>query len=122
MPTVHVNTVTARESTVSAESFRDYIGAGEWTGDTDCQLLKFADEISELEQKVAAAGKQKCHHGFRGASVAEGICALCPNCNARSVFIGKGGYLTCSIIGCSDPGAPHKALSVARAAREASEK
>ncbi len=38
---------------MSAESLRDYIGAGEWHGDTDCQLAKFADEMAELQAEVA---------------------------------------------------------------------
>lgn len=77
--------------------------------------------ITTLEAEVEALRQNQCHHGFRGSPLMEPICTPCPNCNAHSVFIGKGGYLTCSIIGCSDPGAPHKALVTARAAREATE-
>lgn len=28
----------------------------------------------------------------------------CPSCGARSLFIGGGGWLTCSVIGCKEPG------------------
>lgn len=28
----------------------------------------------------------------------------CPTCGSQSLFIGTGGYLTCSVIGCKEPG------------------
>jgi len=34
---------------------------------------------------------------------AEKIVDRCPSCGARSLFIGKGGYLTCGVIGCREP-------------------
>lgn len=33
------------------------------------------------------------------------VAGYCPACGASSLFVGSGGYITCSIIGCSDPGA-----------------
>lgn len=36
----------------------------------------------------------------------------CPECGSRSLFVGEGGYVTCSRIGCDDPSAPSKALGV----------
>lgn len=33
------------------------------------------------------------------------IAHRCPSCGAQSLFIGAGGLLTCSVIGCKDPGA-----------------
>ena len=38
---------------MSAEAFRDYIGGGEWTGDTDCQLAKFADAKFYDKRRIA---------------------------------------------------------------------
>jgi len=29
----------------------------------------------------------------------------CPSCGAESLFLGSGGYVTCSVIGCKAPGA-----------------
>ena len=31
------------------------------------------------------------------------IADRCPNCGAQSLFIGGGGWLSCSVIGCSNP-------------------
>lgn len=31
------------------------------------------------------------------------IADRCPSCGARSLFIGSGGWLTCSVIGCANP-------------------
>lgn len=30
----------------------------------------------------------------------------CPACGAEFLFLGSEGYVTCSVIGCKDPGAP----------------
>lgn len=35
----------------------------------------------------------------------------CPACGGPDLFVGTGGYLTCSLIGCPDPTAAHKLLS-----------
>ena len=37
----------------------------------------------------------------------------CPSCGRESLFLGSGGYVTCSIIGCADPDAAHDALTPA---------
>lgn len=42
------------------------------------------------------------------------IADRCPTCGAQSLFIGSGGWLTCSVIGCKEPG-----VSVARDALRA---
>jgi predicted CxxxxCH...CXXCH cytochrome family protein len=34
----------------------------------------------------------------------------CPSCGSESLFVGSGGYVTCSVIGCKNPGAAHDAL------------
>ena len=31
------------------------------------------------------------------------IVTRCPSCRAQSLFIGEGGHLTCSVIGCKNP-------------------
>ena len=36
----------------------------------------------------------------------------CPACGYKSLFLGSGGYVTCSILECPDPGAPSVALGV----------
>lgn len=45
-----------------------------------------------------------CIHGWRGAGESDRIVDRCPACGAQSLFIGKGGFLTCAVIGCSQPG------------------
>lgn len=35
----------------------------------------------------------------------------CPSCGAESLFLGAQGYVTCSVIGCKDPGAAHDLLA-----------
>lgn len=35
----------------------------------------------------------------------------CPSCGAESLFLGSQGYVTCSVIGCKDPGAPSDLLA-----------
>ena len=37
---------------------------------------------------------------------------VCPACGGGSLFVGEGGYVTCSIIGCPEPHAPSRALGV----------
>lgn len=32
------------------------------------------------------------------------ITTPCPSCGARTIFIGSNGHLTCSVIGCKEPG------------------
>lgn len=34
----------------------------------------------------------------------ERIIDECPSCHSQTLFVGKGGYLTCGCIGCSEPG------------------
>ena len=36
----------------------------------------------------------------------------CPACGGRTLFVGSGGYITCSYIPCPDPGAAGKLLEV----------
>lgn len=31
------------------------------------------------------------------------ITTPCPSCGSRTLFIGAGGHLTCSLLGCKDP-------------------
>lgn len=71
------------------------------------------DMARELEAKVADSEVVRCHHGWRGAA-APSIDAPCPACGQRCVFVGEGGYLTCSILECPEPDAPHTALVAAR--------
>jgi hypothetical protein len=36
----------------------------------------------------------------------------CPSCQASdTLFLGSGGYVTCSVLGCKDPGAAHDMLA-----------
>lgn len=35
---------------------------------------------------------------------------FCPACNRHTLFLGTGGYVTCSYLGCKDPGAANKIL------------
>ena len=53
-------------------------------------------------ERTEAVGREDCHHGWRGAS-AERISTPCPACGAHSLFVGSGGHLTCSVIGCPAP-------------------
>lgn len=46
---------------------------------------------------------RQCSHGWRGSS-AERIQEQCPSCGSTSLFIGSGGYITCSVLGCKRPG------------------
>lgn len=39
------------------------------------------------------------------------VTGVCPACGHMSLFVGKGGFVTCSFIGCPDPAAPSKALN-----------
>lgn len=50
----------------------------------------------EEEQKEIWNG---CNHGSTHK-----IVDPCPSCGSHSLFIGMGGHLTCSVIGCKDPG------------------
>jgi hypothetical protein len=36
----------------------------------------------------------------------------CPACHRGGLFLGEGGYVTCSQFDCPDPGAPSSALGV----------
>lgn len=35
----------------------------------------------------------------------------CPSCGWRALFLGEGGYVTCSVIGCENPSAPSEVLN-----------
>ncbi len=43
----------------------------------------------------------------------------CPSCDAETLFLGNNGYVTCSVIGCKDPGAPTDLLALTKAERSA---
>lgn len=43
------------------------------------------------------------------------VAGRCPACGRRGLFVGNGGYLSCSQSGCPDPGAPHDVLTPATA-------
>ena len=47
---------------------------------------------------------EKCQHGWRGAPADGCITDRCPTCDMRAVFVGSGGYLTCSNLRCKEPG------------------
>ncbi len=53
------------------------------------------------------------------------ITTRCPSCGGQTLFVGKGGHLTCSLIGCKSPGvgsaieALQAALAAAQAERDA---
>jgi len=38
----------------------------------------------------------------------------CPRGCGETLFVGEGGYVTCSFIDCPEPDAPHKALAAQR--------
>lgn len=40
----------------------------------------------------------------------------CPSCGSESLFLGANGYVTCSVIGCKDPGAPTDVLAIGKVA------
>ena len=42
-------------------------------------------------------------HGWRGAAAGR-ISTPCPACRSGSLFVGSGGHLTCSVLGCPEPG------------------
>ena len=37
------------------------------------------------------------------AAVEQRITTPCPSCGSRTLFIGAGGHLICSLLGCKDP-------------------
>lgn len=43
------------------------------------------------------------------------ILGRCPSCQSSNLFRGHGGYVTCGLIGCKDPGAAHDLLMSGRA-------
>ena len=45
----------------------------------------------------------------------------CPSCGSESLFLGTNGYVTCSVIGCKDPGAPTDILAAGPPALDAAE-
>lgn len=42
----------------------------------------------------------------------------CASCGAESLFLGAQGYVTCSVIGCKDPGASHDLLALGKAGKQ----
>jgi len=57
---------------------------------------------------------ETCLHGWRGSHIQEPICDPCPKCGLRSLFIGKGGYLTCSSLQCEQPGVGREMENLSR--------
>lgn len=43
---------------------------------------------------------------------------ICPACDGRTLFVGDGGYVTCSYIPCPDPGAAGKLLEGSKEAAD----
>lgn len=43
----------------------------------------------------------------RGFPLVQGAC---PVCGVRGLFVGEGGYVTCSYVNCSEPDAPSRVL------------
>ena len=41
---------------------------------------------------------------------ADQVVGVCPTCGSRGLFLGSGGHVTCSVIGCHDPAAPSDLL------------
>lgn len=58
----------------------------------------------------------ECEHAFRGMDTSARIATPCPACGRSSLFIGKGGWLTCSRTACRAPGAINDAAQDVAAA------
>jgi len=69
------------------------------------------EENARLLEENGRLRAKKCEHGWRGSRPEEGerIRTPCPACGMRDLFIGTGGYLTCSSVpsegsrGCPSP-------------------
>lgn len=59
-----------------------------WNGKT--RNVVDADFARKLERELEQARTPK-------------IATLCPSCGGETLFIGTGGHLTCSVIGCRQP-------------------
>ena len=79
----------------SVKRAMEILGAGNFDN-VDHAAQKAMDRIRKLEaQSCRCAGVQGAH---------ERIIDPCPSCGLRSLFVGKGGYVTCSNLYCDDPG------------------
>lgn len=76
---------------------KECFAGGDETGNAQlADLIDRAMGLPELEARV-------CKHGWRGSG-AETITDRCPACGNCTLFIGAGGFLTCSWLPCPQPG------------------
>jgi hypothetical protein len=54
-------------------------------------------------RRVAELLERACAHGWRSSPIEDRIIDPCPTCGMKSLFIGKGGYLTCASLQCKQP-------------------
>lgn len=64
-----------------------------------CKENTCKEKPSQEGREVVPETWNQCPHGS-----SRKIIDPCPSCGAQSLFIGMGGYLTCSVIGCKEPG------------------
>lgn len=64
----------------------------------------------------AETPEPECEHAFRGMDTSARIATPCPACGRSSLFVGKGGWLTCSRTACRAPGAINDAAQDVAAA------
>ena len=73
-----------------------------WNGAPDVQCSRLRAEIlAALDAAQGEAGPSRDVVVFRSG---QRIADRCPTCGHTTLFIGSGGWLTCSLIGCKEPG------------------
>lgn len=68
---------------------------------------------------VAAAKGDRPGTGEPYTAAQPKIADRCPSCGAQSLFVGAGGWLTCSVIGCKNPGVSDEIGVLKRSLRSA---
>ena len=61
----------------------------------------YVEHVDAVDLKQEANRDTDCYPSVKGE---------CPECGSNSLFVGKGGYVTCSYIGCPNPAAPSETL------------
>jgi hypothetical protein len=87
---------------VLGQRFTDSVRVNEQLPELPDGITVYVEHIDAIDLKQQAKGANK-YPSVEGE---------CPECGCKSLFVGQGGYVTCSRIGCDDPSAPSKALGV----------
>ena len=86
---------------VLGQRYTDVVRVCEQFPDLPDGITVYVDHIDAIDLKQENSDESNCYPRVKGE---------CLECGSRSLFVGKGGYVTCGYIGCPNPSAPSDEL------------